>query len=173
MMPSSTHVLVLPGSMLERGFWLYVWRITSPVGELLYVGRTGDSSSANAATPFGRMGQHLGTNERQNMVRRHLEGRGVAPETCTSFELIAYGPIFEEARGDWATHKERRDRVAALEKALADGLDATGHDVLNRVRDRHDVDVLLWWGARDAFAAHFPRLGQRSSDGTPGPLPTG
>ena len=72
-MPASTPTLTLPGAMIERGFWVYVWRIASPVGELLYVGRTGDSSSPKAATPFARMGQHLGTNERQNMVRRHLE----------------------------------------------------------------------------------------------------
>ena len=45
--------------MLERGFWLYVWRIASPIGEVLYVGRTGDSSSLNASPPFMRMAQHL------------------------------------------------------------------------------------------------------------------
>lgn len=143
--------------MIQRGFWLYVWRIASPDGELLYVGRTGDSSSSNAAAPFSRMGQHLGSNERQNMVRRHLERRGVAPEACTSFELIAHGPIFEEAQ-DWETHKERRDVVAALEKALADGLKLSGYEVLNEVKDRHDLDARLWFAVREAFAAHFPDL---------------
>ena len=48
-MTVSTHTLTLPGAMIERGFWLYVWRIKSPVGKLLYVGRTGDNSSPNAA----------------------------------------------------------------------------------------------------------------------------
>lgn len=147
--------------MIQRGFWLYVWRIASPAGELLYVGRTGDSSSSNAAAPFTRMGQHLGTNERQNMVRRHLEGRGVSPEACTSFELIAHGPIFEEAK-DWQTHKERRDVVAALEKELAESLKLSGYEVLNEVKSRRALDVRLWATVRGAFAAHFPKLSQTS-----------
>ena len=88
-MPAETHTLTLPVALIKRGFWLYVWRIASPIGELLYVGRTGDSSSVNASAPFARMGQHLGTNERQNMVRKNLEKRGVSPEKCASFDLIA------------------------------------------------------------------------------------
>lgn len=158
---SSTHRLMLPGAMIERGFWLYVWRIASPIGELLYVGRTGDSSSINAAAPFARMCQHLGTNKHQNPVRRHLEGRLVSPETCTAFDLIAHGPIFEEAQ-DWATHRERRDVVAALEKALADTLARSGYNVLNEVKDRHDLDVRRWAEVRDEFVAYFPRLGETS-----------
>ena len=161
-MPASTHTLKLPGAMIERGFWLYVWRIASPLGELLYVGRTGDSSSANAAAPFTRMGQHLGTNERQNMVRRHLEERGAPPEKCAAFDLIAHGPIFPEA-GDWETHRGRRDVVAALEKALAEGLAGAGYDVLNTVRDRHVLDEVLWAEVREAFAAHFPQLRRTDS----------
>ena len=88
-MPAPTHTLTLPGPMIERGFWLYVWRIASPLGELLYVGRTGDSSSTSASTPVARMGQHFGINERENMIRTHLEEREVPPEKCASFDLIA------------------------------------------------------------------------------------
>ena len=47
------------GQVLKRGFWLYVWKISTPRGKCLYVGRTGDSSSPNAASPFNRIGQHL------------------------------------------------------------------------------------------------------------------
>lgn len=147
--------------MIQRGFWLYVWRIASPAGELLYVGRTGDSSSANAASPFTRMGQHLSTNPRQNMVRKRLEGRGVSPETCTSFDLIAHGPIFDETK-DWQTHKERRDVVAALEKELAESLKLSGYEVLNEVKSRHDLDVRRWATVREAFSVHFPRLSEAS-----------
>ena len=44
-----TFTVTLDGAMLRRGFWLYVWEITTPNGEkVLYVGRTGDSSSPNA-----------------------------------------------------------------------------------------------------------------------------
>lgn len=157
----STHELKLPGAMLERGFWLYVWRITSPIGELLYVVRTEDTSSLNAAAPFARMGQHLGSNERDNMLRRHLQRRQVRPERCISFDLIAHGPVFEEAR-DWQTHKKRRDIVSALEKALADGLAGSGYDVLNKVKDRHELDSRRWATVRAAFATHFPRLDSES-----------
>ena len=93
------------------------------------------------------------------MVRRHLDRRGVPPEECTSFDLIAYGPIFEEAE-DWGIHTERRDVVAALEKALAEGLASSGYEVLNRVNDRHDLDIRLWNAVQEAFAADFPRLGR-------------
>ena len=157
-MPTSTHVLNLPGAMVRRGFWLYVWRIASPGGELLYVGRTGDSSSAKASTPFARMAQHLGTNRQQNMVRRHMERRNVRPEDCSSFALVAYGPLFPEVR-DWTVHKKRRDKVAALERELADRLRCVGYDVLNTVRDTHDLDAGLWGEVRKEFARYFERLG--------------
>ena len=156
-MPASIHMLTLPGAMLERGFWLYVWRIASPIGELLYVGRTGDSSSSNASPPFIRMGQHLGLNRRQNPVRRLLEERRVSAEKCASFDFIAYGPLFAEAQ-DWPGHVERRDVVGALEKALADALVRAGYDVLNKVSARHDPDVGLWAKVREVFTAHFPGL---------------
>ena len=82
-MSASTHTLTFPGAMTERGFWLYVWRIMSPIGELLYVGRTGDSSSPYASSPFARMGQHLGNNKNQNMVRQHLgKVRSPAGKVC-------------------------------------------------------------------------------------------
>ena len=156
-MVASIRQLMLPGPMLERGFWLYVWKITSPIGELLYVGRTGDSSSSKASQPFARMGQHLGNNPQQNMVRRHLEKREVSPEACKSFKLIAYGPLFCEAT-DWSTHVERRNVVGALEKALAEALKSAGYDVLNSVRDRHSLDEGLWEEACKEFACHFPGL---------------
>ena len=158
-MPASTHTLTLPGAMLERGFWLYVWRIASPKGELLYVGRTGDNSSSNASPPFIRMGQHLSTNKNQNPVRRLLEKRGVPPEKCASFDFIAHGPLFPEAQ-DWPGHVERRNVVAALERTLADALVRAGYDVLNKVSARHDLDAGLWAKVREAFAAHFLRLRQ-------------
>ena len=84
-------------------------------------------------------------------------GAGVSPEDCTSFELIAHGPIFDEAQ-DWQAHTERRDVVATLERALADGLKLSGYVVLNEVRDRHDLDVRRWATVREAFAAHFQNL---------------
>ncbi len=131
-MPESleVHGLAFSGRLLQRGFWIYVWRITTPQEECLYVGRTGDSSSPNAASPFGRMGQHLDfrENAKGNAMMRHLRARGLDPTRC-NFQVAAVGPIFPEqqTRND---HDPYRDRVAALECALAKRLKKWGHDVL-------------------------------------------
>ena len=105
------------------------------------------------------MGQHLGSNKFQNMVRQHLEKRGTRPEECDKFELIAHGPLFPEAQ-DWSSHVEPRDVVAALEKALADHLANAGYDVLNKVRSKKELNADLWARVCKALAVHFPRLGE-------------
>jgi hypothetical protein len=46
---------------------------------MLYVGRTGDSSSPDAQSPFNRMGQHLAFAKNRSMLRNHLQGRDVSP----------------------------------------------------------------------------------------------
>src|SRR4051812_14536535 len=122
---AKTFTVSLDGEMLRRGFYLYVWRITTPEGEtVLYVGRTGDSSSPHAQSLFNRLGQNLGTLANASMVRNNLEKRGIAPVKC-QFDMVGFGPIFEEAPGkDMATHKPVRDKVAAAEKQLAEDLAA-------------------------------------------------
>ncbi len=156
-MAAGLHTLTLPGPMLERGFWLYVWRVETSKGEFLYIGRTGDSSSPHATPPYQRMGQHLGHQKAQNMLRQNLEKKGIEPELCTSFELIAYGPMFPEAK-DMAAHRIPRDIMAALEKKLADALIESGYNVLNTTNCRKTLDKNLWDEVRDAFAKHFPKL---------------
>lgn len=85
------------GALLERGFWLYVWESTTGSGEkVYYAGRTGDSSSCNAQSPFNRLSQHLGTNENQNTFRTQLKKAAIIPEDC-HLEMVAYGPILPEA----------------------------------------------------------------------------
>jgi hypothetical protein len=152
-----THTLTLPGAMLRRGFWLYVWRVETPLGEMLYVGRTGDASSPNASAPYTRMGQHLGTRKTQNALRRHLCAVNVVPEDCAAFHLISHGPIFPE-QSVMAAHRAPRDLVAALEKKLAETLAAAGYHVLNKVHCRKPLDEHLWSTTRTAFSAHFPKL---------------
>lgn len=147
----------MPGAMLQRGFWLYVWRVDSPKGEYLYVGRTGDNSSPFATPPHQRMGQHLGHNKNQNALRKYLERNGVKPEECDSFDLIAHGPLYAQM-ADMAAHVGPRDIVAALEKALADELSRVGYSVLNIVKCRRPLDAGLFETVREAFALHFPRL---------------
>ena len=159
-MTATTYKLEFPGAMNRRGFWLYVWRIESPAeGELLYVGRTGDSSSSNASSPIRRMGQHLGFNEKENMLRRHLSNHGIEPELCTSFEMIAYGPVFPEQK-EWCNHKKQRNKIAALEKTLAGTLRSSGYNVMNTVTGKQDPELDLWQQVLREFEQHFPRLRQ-------------
>ena len=165
---ASLYRLTLPGPMLQRGFWLYVWRVQTPKGERLYVGRTGDSSSPHATAPYTRMGQHLGFSKTQNSLRRLLIEAGVEPESCNQFDLISYGPIFPEIgmtkaqlrHEQMVLHTPVRDQMAALEKKLRDALVAAGYPVLNVVHSKKQFDVDHWEAVRIAFAEHFPEIGQ-------------
>ncbi|MEX2205250.1 MAG: hypothetical protein WEF50_03375 [Myxococcota bacterium] len=163
-LPEGTTALALhefrfDGSILQRGFWLYVWEITPPGRPVLYyVGRTGDSSSTNAQSPFNRMGQHLGFDVASNTLRRHLEGRGVAPEVC-AFRLVALGPLEPESRAAGrAEHDERRDGLAAMEKALAGALASSGCEVMNRVASRKALDDVRFAQVWAAIVKAFPQL---------------
>jgi hypothetical protein len=153
----TTQTLSFDGRVLTRGFWLYVWEVTAPNGSvLLYVGRTGDSSSSNAQSPFVRMGQHLGFFKNSSMLRNHLGQRAVDPDECT-FRLVAHGPVLDEA-ADQETHKHRRDIIAAVEKQLAEDLAAAGYTIMNEVRSRMPLDRVLYQSVQQAFAVEFPRL---------------
>ncbi|MBB2819281.1 UNVERIFIED_ORG: hypothetical protein GGD51_000530 [Rhizobium esperanzae] len=164
---ASIHCLSLPGPMLRRGFWLYVWRVQTPKGERHYVGRTGDSSSPHATAPYTRMGQHLGFSKAANSLRRLLTEAGVEPETCGQFDLVSYGPIFPEIgmtkdqlRADqMLLHIPVRDEMAALEKRLRDAMVAAGYCVLNVVHSKKQCDAAQWEAVRNAFTEHFPSLG--------------
>ena len=158
---------------MQRGFWLYVWRVTSPRGgELLYVGRTGDSSSPNATAPYTRMGQHLGYVTNQNALRAYLKRRGIAPEDCDSFVLTAFGPIYGEIEKDGSDgptlmqrHIPYRDNTAVMERRLCEDLRAAGYEVMNEVRCRLQFrgdGEERWRLARAAFHAEFPPRKNRS-----------
>lgn len=168
-----TFKLTLPGPMLQRGFWLYVWHVVVGDGrEVLYVGRTGDNSSPNASPPYIRMGQHLGSVKNQNALRRNLQGRKIEPEACREFRLVAHGPIHPEVikPDDYQNtdaearallmqqHYPFRNLVGAMEKRLAEELSAADYDVMNKVKWRHNVSDEVWRPVRDAFAKDFPKL---------------
>jgi hypothetical protein len=153
------QTLSFDGAILQRGFWLYVWEIT-PAGAapVYYVGRTGDSSSTQAQSPFNRMGQHLGFNKASNTLRRRLLAEGVTPEAC-HFKLVTVGPLDAESTQDSREeHDERRDRIAAMEKALADLMRESGYNVINRVHSRKLLDLKVFEGVRMAFAGAFSKL---------------
>jgi len=151
------HSLTLPGEMLRRGFWLYVWRIRVKGETLLYVGRTGDESSPHASAPYDRFGQHLGRNRNANALRRNLEARGLTLDQIDAYDFVFYGPVHDEA-ADLAAHIPLRDAIAALEKALADELTIAGYTVLNKVHCRRPLDPAEWDKVRNAFGAEFPKL---------------
>lgn len=154
-----TFTVTLDGAMLRRGFYLYVWDITPPDGEkVLYVGRTGDSSSPNAQSLFNRLGQNLGTLATSSMVRNNLENRGIDPTHCR-FDMVGYGPIFNEPpEKTMQAHKPLRDKVGAAEKKLAEDLREAGYDVMNEVRCNAPLDEGVYKPVRAAFAAHFTGL---------------
>lgn len=159
-MQSNTYSLTFSGELLRRGFWLYVWEIKTPENVYLYyAGRTGDSSSVNAQSPFNRMGQHLGFNDKSNLLRRRLKGRGIDPENC-EYRLVAHGPIMGEA-SDRDKHRKLRDIIAALEKALAEAMCAAGYTIINTVKCRMPLDNLLFEEVRAAFVHEFPKLTRR------------
>jgi hypothetical protein len=156
-MKARSHELNFQGELLGRGFWLYVWDITTPEKRHLhYVGRTGDSSSNNAQSPFNRMGQHLGSNPKNNVLRRKLKSKDIDPERCL-FRLVAYGPILPEAASHEG-HMKSRDRIAAMEKALAQGLTEAGYEVMNTVHCLADLDVAAFAAVRDGFVGYFRNL---------------
>lgn len=107
------------GGVLQRGFWIYIWRIANSSGEWIYVGRTGDSSSANASSPFARIGQHLDfrLNAKGNTMAKQLKRAGV-DLLHSKFKMIAVGPIFDEQQ-DFNSHKPLRDKMSGLEKEVA------------------------------------------------------
>jgi hypothetical protein len=126
---------------------------TADGSQLLYVGRTGDSSSANAQSAFNRMGAHLGTNEKSNVLRKRLRNLNIAPEDC-EFRLVTYGPIFGEAPEKTTfAHEPLRDLNAALEKKLAEELLAAGYQVINTVHCKRPLNTALYAHVREAFAA--------------------
>jgi hypothetical protein len=168
-----TFRITLPAPLLQRGFWLYAWRVTTADSrELIYVGRTGDNSSPNASPPYIRMGQHLGSAKNQNALRRHLLSMGIDPESCRSFDLVAHGPIHPEVvkpedfdhankaarKSLMELHIPFRNIVGAMEKRLQQELHTAGYVVMNTVRWKHDVNDTDWLPIRRAFAAEFPRL---------------
>lgn len=135
-----SYSIKFDGRVLERGFWLYVIDISSGEGRRLYVGRTGDSSSSNAGSPFARIGQHLEcrANAKGNALARNLRAVGINPSAC-SLEMIAIGPIFPEER-TFGDHKRVRDVMAGLEGAVATALRQRGFTVLGRHSVAHPAD---------------------------------
>ena len=157
-MTLAVHRMSFSGALLERGFWLYVWKIASKDGRLvLYVGRTGDSSSHYAASPFNRVGQHLDfrPTAKGNAMARQLASAGIDP-TGSTFDMIAIGPLFPEQRTHEA-HRPHRDTVAALECRMAKTLTEWGYEVVGTHSSKKPLDKELWARVEDVLRQHVPR----------------
>ena len=148
--------MVFDGHLLKRGFWLYVWRVAQNSLEVLYVGRTGDSSSPNASSPFARVGQHLDQrpNARANALARQLRRAGINPESA-KFELTAIGPIFEE-RSTFEQHVPLTDEMAALEKRVSLELKKRGYSVIGQHQSDKDLNEDLFDRVMRKLDESFP-----------------
>lgn len=131
------------GRVLKRGFWIYIVDVRGPHGRSVYVGRTGDSSSPNASSPFSRIGQHLDLRPKAkgNALLRNLRLAGIDPTVC-AIEMIAVGPVFAE-QPSFERHRPFRDRAAALEHGLAEALREKGYSVLGKHSARISPDAKL------------------------------
>jgi hypothetical protein len=129
-MSISTYQMNFNGEVLERGFWLYVWKISKESHTYLYIGRTGDSSSPNASSPFNRIGQHLDfrENAKGNSLAKRLKEANVNPKT-SKFRMLALGPLFPE-QDEFEAHKPFRDQMATFEFELSRYLKNRGYNVL-------------------------------------------
>ena len=151
-----SYSMSFDGSILQRGFWLYVWDITAGESRHLYVGRTGDSSSRYAASPFTRIGRHLDhrENAKGNSLAKQLVRVDATPSAC-SFQMVAIGPIFPEQE-TFAAHVPHRDTVGALETALAVTLRTRGYSVLGSHAPEAEPDSELLQQVLAIIDANFP-----------------
>lgn len=127
------------GEVLQRGFWLYVWEIINKGNTYIYVGRTGDSSSPNASSPFNRIGQHLDfrANAKGNSLAKRLREKGIEPKK-SKFRMLALGPLFEEKKL-FDEHKPLRDKMATIEYEIAEHLRNMNYEVLGTHHKGTDV----------------------------------
>lgn len=149
------HRISFDGGLLERGFWVYAWLLRSGAEKAVYVGRTGDSSSQFAASPFARLGQHLDVrpSATANMLLRQVRKLGWDPVKC-HYELVAFGPIFPE-QADLDQHRSKRDIVAPLETELAELFKSEGFNVVGSHGKRRAADAKLLKQIGQAFHKVF------------------
>ena len=155
-----SYSMFFDGALLERGFWLYIWDIIKPNERYLYVGRTGDSSSPYAASPFARIGQHLDfrSNAKANSIARRLKEMNLIPSSA-KFKMLAIGPLFPE-QTSFEDHVVYRDKVAALEKALAEHLQKNGYNVLGTHASKKILDGKMFKEIAKIVNKRFPPIGK-------------
>jgi hypothetical protein len=149
--------MALPAPMLQRGFWLYVWKVCLPNdGVRYYVGMTGDVTGV-AQSPFNRVTGHLSSNKNSNALRKYLRMAGADLESCKSFDLFVFGPIYP-VPDPGKEYKAARARVATLESRLWYQMKSSGFDMLNpQPGFSADLDFAAWREVCAAFKSICPR----------------
>ena len=139
----NSYTMAFDGELLKRGFWLYVWEILFNGEKYIFIGRTGNSSSANAASPFNRVSQHFDFREtaKGNTLARRLRENNIDPD-ASNFRMIALGPIFQEQKSV-DTHKQYRDQMATLEYEIASYLKWQGFEVIGKYQKGSSIDQTL------------------------------
>lgn len=159
---SRLSTLSFDGVMLSRGFWLYVWEVTSKDGRMVhYLGKTGVKHTRMIPSPYIVASFQLGHSTNNNALRRHLERVGLDPGQCR-FRFHAYGPIFDA--GTRKAHGEQCDIMAGLEAGLSDALLKAGYDLLNPLNRRIPVDEKLFERVLEAFSEPLPKLADAETD---------
>ena len=111
----NVHTMRFDGAVLARGFWLYVWRVDAPDRLVFYVGRTGDSSSVNAQSPFRRVSEHMdpkGKATRSRSNSRLAVPILTNPKTCAACRKrvgqLPLGHRHAEEGSSWSSGARRR-----------------------------------------------------------------
>jgi hypothetical protein len=154
-----SHSLTFTGALIERGFWLYVWHVACGKKSIVYVGRTGDSSSQYAASPFNRLGQHLDVRESAsaNMLLRHMRKKDMDP-TAGKYRMVAVGPIYPEQE-TMELHRRHRNVVAAMEAALGRHMkEERGYDVVGNTNSKHPLNMQLFRQVLSKFKSQLDDL---------------
>jgi len=139
-MITKSFQMAFDGQILKRGFWLYILEIRHKNQKYLYIGRTGDSSSPNASSPFNRIGQHLDTrpNAKGNSLSRRLQESNINPQN-SRFRMLSIGPLFPEQE-TFEDHKPLRDKMATIEHEIAQYLRENNFNVLGIHHKADEVD---------------------------------
>lgn len=144
------------GLILKRGFWLYVVEIVTSSGRhVVYVGRTGDTSSPFAASLFTRMTGHLSDRKsaKANSLLKRMIEQDLACEDC-SYRFVGIGPVFDQ-QTSMEAHKPLRDQMAGLERAVADHLRQRGYAVLGDHPKPRKVEAELLAATLDLVDEEF------------------
>jgi hypothetical protein len=141
--PAPTAFAQFDGTLLHRGFWVYVIEIISKSAKHYYVGRTGDSSSPHASSLFARLASHLDQkpSAKGNSLSKRVREQNLDCSEC-SYRVVGIGPLFEE-QVNMDLHIHPRDQMAALEGHLAVLLRSRGYAVIGKHPRAKTVDATL------------------------------